>query len=249
MARTAWNQVQPRGKRSVKGKGKYKAKASPYMSRALSRPGRITGLTKNDYGFPDRLSTKLIYADVITLTTPAGAGATQYYSFRMNSCYDPDLTSTGHQPQWWDQLTTVYNNYRVKGSKITATFSPYTVSLTGAVAGPYIVGITTSSTSTLSASSPYALVEDANGVNAMLGDKSGGNNIKTMSNTFSPLRDLGVASDDGDLSAVYNANPSRQFYAHVWCKDVASIVASVITVHVKLELQVEMFNRIEGVIS
>jgi len=225
--------------RKMQSKWRPKKKYQTYTS-----PGRILGLTNRDYGFPDRLSTKLIYCDTVALTNTSGGVG--YNTFRLNSCYDPDLTNVGHQPQWWDQLTTVYNNYRVKGAKITVTFCSIVNATT---TGPYVVGITTSSTSTLSASSNYSLEEDANGTNAILEGPTGSNNVKTLSSTYSPLRDCGVDPYDDTLQAVYNASPSRLYYAHVWAKDLATANTGYVYATIKLEMQVEMFNRIEGVIS
>lgn len=236
-------------RRSLKKKTQYKAKATPYKKRtATNRPGRVLGLTRNDFGFPDRLSTKLIYGDVITLTVPAGG--VQYNAFRLNSLYDPDLTNVGHQPQWFDQLANVYGKYRVKGSKITVTFMTGQESTSAATVGPWMVGITTSSSSVLNASSYQTLTEDANGVSTILGSKSGGNNVKTVSNTYTPMRDLGIDPNDDTLAAGTGSNPVNIFYGHVWAKDVfGSGNASYITLQVKMEFTCEFFNRIEGVLS
>ena len=51
--------------------------------------------------FPDAKLVKHIYADTITLPAGAGAGLSTKYQFRCNSAYDPDLTSTGHQPLYY----------------------------------------------------------------------------------------------------------------------------------------------------
>lgn len=236
-------------RRSLKKQKQYKAKATPYKKRmSTARPGRVVGLTRNDFGFPDRLSTKLIYGDILTLSP--SAGITGFNVFRLNSLYDPDLTNVGHQPQWFDQLANVYQKYRVKGSKITVTFSnPTNVNGTTPV-GPFLVGITTSSSSVLNASSYASLTEDANGISAILGTKDGGNNVKTLSNTYTPMRDLGIDPYDDTLAAGTGSNPTNIFYGHVWMKDAGqSSVASSVIIQIKIEFQCEFFNRIEGVLS
>jgi len=48
----------------------------------------------------------------LTGATPA------YYVFSANGLYDPDITSTGHQPLGFDQLMTFYNYYVVLRSRI-----------------------------------------------------------------------------------------------------------------------------------
>lgn len=70
-------------------------------------------------GFPTGLQTKLKYSDIIGITCTSGTPAT--YSWRGNSVYDPDFTSTGHQPLYYDQLTAIYNRYRVDGCKLKFT--------------------------------------------------------------------------------------------------------------------------------
>jgi len=157
-------------RRSIKktSAGRYKARHasrfySPSINRSLSggnRAGRITGLSRSDFGFPDVLRTKLQYCDVVQLA--ASAGSPGLYQFRMNSLFDPDYTSTGHQPQWFDQLSAVYSYYRVLKSKITVTFCPNHVADTEANdKGPYIVGITVGTGSFAAAGYP-ALLDDGN---------------------------------------------------------------------------------------
>lgn len=210
--------------------------------------GRITGLSRDDFGFPDRVKTKMIYADVITLTSTLGSVAD--YVFRMNSLFDPDFTGTGHQPQWFDQFSAVYTNYRVLGSKITCRFVPTNINDTEANdSGPFIVGVTTAITNTLSASSYATLLEDGNSNNSIIVDKQGANNCATVSNTYSPLRDLGVGPQDDTTMATTSNNPSAQFYAHVWAKDMDESSNTRVAVQVQIEYQVEFFRRIEGVLS
>lgn len=68
--------------------------------------------------YPPTFYTKLKYCDTITMTSTLGVAV---YEFAGNGCYDPDITGTGHQPYFWDQLTAVYKYYAVVSSKITVT--------------------------------------------------------------------------------------------------------------------------------
>jgi len=54
---------------------------------------------------------------------PASASAGSYgtYHFRCNGLYDPDYTSTGHQPYLFDQLSGLYDHYMVKSARIKIT--------------------------------------------------------------------------------------------------------------------------------
>lgn len=71
---------------------------------------------KANSGFPAQIYTKVVYAETFSLASTSGAIANQ--SFSGNSPYDPDSTGVGHQPYFYDQLTTIYNSYMCYGSKI-----------------------------------------------------------------------------------------------------------------------------------
>jgi len=98
-----------------------------YKSRVVS-PRNTFG------GFPQTKMTRLRYCDTVTIDP--GAAIIGYYSFRANGIYDPDQTSTGHQPMGRDIWAQIYNRYVVLGAKITATFSPQEK-----LSHPYIYGI------------------------------------------------------------------------------------------------------------
>lgn len=57
---------------------------------------------------PQRYIAKLKYSSV--LATDASLGS---YKMNLNSIYDPDFTGGGHQPYGFDQLSALYNRYRV----------------------------------------------------------------------------------------------------------------------------------------
>lgn len=67
-------------------------------------------------GFPRRLKITHKYADNFTLTNAAGAGV--FYNFSCNGLYDPNISGTGHQPAYFDNLSAIYNHYTVIASRI-----------------------------------------------------------------------------------------------------------------------------------
>ena len=74
-------------------------------------------------GFPERKAVRLKYVDFIKLdATPSGSATPKIHHFRANSLYDPDRTSSGHQPRGFDQHALLYDHYTVIGSKIKVTF-------------------------------------------------------------------------------------------------------------------------------
>lgn len=79
----------------------------------------VTGPRGNRFGsngFPPSIRTKLTYEDLILLNPGVSI---QQYTFRGNSDFDPDYTSTGHKYRYTDIYDKVYSKYRIYGSRIT----------------------------------------------------------------------------------------------------------------------------------
>jgi len=60
---------------------------------------------------PRWMRCEMKYCEQFTAAVAAGTTADQIY--RANSLFDPDRTGVGHQPRGFDQLTPMYNRYRV----------------------------------------------------------------------------------------------------------------------------------------
>lgn len=233
--------------RQKKSRSALVAKRRGATASDVSYASYVPGIRRPDFGFPDKAVTRVRYADVFDLSGAAGAiGLNQ---FRMNSCNDPDLTGVGHQPMWYDQWCNAagsapYSRYRVIGSKITARFALSTApSVVATNVAPILVGIQCEANSSLTAAGQSSLMESNNSNWTILQDKSGGNNVVTVSNTYSPTRDLGLDRGDDTISAAYNANPSQQFYAYVFKVD--STGSSTVKAYVEIEYLVEFFQRNE----
>lgn len=65
--------------------------------------------------FPTQYKCQLVYTAIPSLTLSSGSGT---YLFSTNGLYDPDITGTGKQPLYFDQLTPIYNHYTVTSSFI-----------------------------------------------------------------------------------------------------------------------------------
>lgn len=153
------------------------------------------------------LKRRLRYSDSISLTSSTGVAGG--YVFSANGLFDPDITSTGHQPVGFDQMMVSFNHYCVKRSKIIATFinTGTHCSIAVKIAGsPTLVTI------------PNQIVEDGRVVRDHLNDgKIGDNYIKTLEIVCDIGRSTGVGNirDEFDLRGSAAANPVEQEYFHV----------------------------------
>ena len=80
-------------------------------------------ITSTGVGFPKKMMMTHKYQETISLSIPIGV-VMQKYFISCNSMYDPNATSTGHQPLYFDQMTALYDHYVVIGSRCTVTFPP-----------------------------------------------------------------------------------------------------------------------------
>lgn len=67
-------------------------------------------------GFPANKLVRLRYASEFKLD--ATSAATAFHVWRLNSCYDPNLTGIGIQPTGFDEWMNVYNHCTVLGAKL-----------------------------------------------------------------------------------------------------------------------------------
>lgn len=104
---------------SVGSASSKKAKAK--STKVTRQPSVNTNysMVRTGKGFPKKLMMTHTYADVFNTNTGA-AGVLAVRQFRANGMFDPDITGTGHQPYYFDQMSAVYNHFTVIGSRITA---------------------------------------------------------------------------------------------------------------------------------
>lgn len=92
------------------GKKRYRKTAKKGRKGRKKRTQRLTMVNRALNPIPARYITKMKYSDTIRLTS---GGPYAEYVFRLNSIYDTDLTSIGHQPYSHDIFEQMYNRYRV----------------------------------------------------------------------------------------------------------------------------------------
>lgn len=102
------------------------------LSRKPARKAVSQPIKQGSLGNPFPMSTdlKFTYYDQISLDATSGTPAQYLYS--ANGMFDPDITSTGHQPLGFDQwLGLFYNAFCVYKSEITVTFMSQAADATG----------------------------------------------------------------------------------------------------------------------
>lgn len=194
------------------------------------------------FGFPNKIITKLRYAFTQS-TGPLSNETPVDYVFRMNSIQDPDFTGTGHQPLWHDTYSTIYETYRVLGSRLVVSFAPSVYSYNGTF-GPFIVGVTGNrlSTSNLGYGNVQQLLESADTTSTIVGL----DDMKTITLDYSPASKLGVAASEDTAGASVGSNPPNVYFGHCWVTQQNGAAVPATTGEVQLtgyiDFTVEFFN-------
>ncbi len=193
--------MQKKGRINNNNKNKNRKKNNQRGTRelAISVPQPI--------GFPDRYHTTLRYSDSLVINPGVSYGQ---YTFRGNSLFDPDYTSTGHQPLYFDQLSAVYGRYRV----ISCLIKLKVISV-GSVATQMVIipvsEVTTFTSQSLALEHPRAKVLPIVGVS--------GYQTASSSYNMSTRKILGLTQtqlQDIDYSAATSANPLQLWYYIVY---------------------------------
>ena len=207
---------------------------TPYSSIRGTNPQNQT--TFKGKGFPDRLTTNVVYSDSFILD-PSAVTPTPYKTYRLTSGFDPDNSLGGGQPTYWDQLATVYSRYRVNGAKITATFSKS--STITANEGPYICGIECSDSTSLPTTNAGVLISLSNTTFRIVGQEDGSKSVVatySANNTYPDFAD--------GLQARMSANPTVNWYANVFASPQGVDVEKPINVIVIIEYNVTLSDVI-----
>lgn len=121
-----------------------KGRKSPYKRRAVDgivRAPRSVALSSWDRPF----RTTMKYSDVALIATTVGSGFVTYV-LDPTCVYDPDYTGTGHQPLRYDQLSAMFNQYRVRSSTVKMQFAVGEIAGTTSSLGPWRCTVTKSKT-------------------------------------------------------------------------------------------------------
>lgn len=251
-------------KRSYYGKRKRSATSKRTFNRYY---GLKSGITQREGRFKNKMMlyrnplnagtiyTTLQYNDVIQLNPkPADLSTTSNWVFAMNDMYDPDITSTGHQPMYFDTYSQVYNRYRVNYAQICCTIVNHEVNTA-----------TSDNLGVISKQPNYAykfgILADRDGTdypstfNTLI--EEGGSNIKwrfvapSLNGTLpklyhsgSPHKLTGLSYNDEALQADIGTSPSRITKFVIFCTSADGVTdPPSVYVNVKIKYYCQFFDR------
>lgn len=109
--------------RTHKNKSKKGGRGRQPLSISANNRNQLSTIVEMQMAlFPPRTSKMLRYASG-HFGLSSTSGVVTSYVFKINDCYDPDVTGTGHQPLGFDQMMGFYNHFCVTHCKATARFS------------------------------------------------------------------------------------------------------------------------------
>lgn len=165
--------------------------------------------------FPWQLATEFTYGENNVIASTSGAVTT--LTINANGMYDPDQTSTGHQPRWYDTLLgpdtshQPYRNYTVYASKVRAV-----IMATGSdsVSQRAYVYLGPANANVNPPGSLQQMLERREGKNKYLGYWSGGTDKVVISqySKIAPILGRKDLEDDEECSGAYNSLPANKAY-------------------------------------
>ena len=189
---------------------------------------------RTSIGFPDSEITTIRYSDQITLSPGATYGQ---YTYRGNSCFDPDETGIGHQPMYFDQYAAVYSKYKVISSRLTVSASNYNAAASTAIVVVPSSEIVTITSYSIAMEQPYAKRTELLPISTRAGVRT------TITSGMSTARILGLTRAQlagEDYSASTGSTPSS-----VWYWNIAAFNTSAVSMQaaVDLEYKVIFYDR------
>ncbi len=185
-------------------------------------------------GFPDSEVAIIRYSDEIAIAPGAAYGQ---YTYRGNSCFDPDESGIGHQPMYFDQYAAVYSKYKVISCSCSVTGSNYNASASAVLAIIPSSEIPTLTSYAIAMEQPYAKRTELLPISTRGGVQS------TVASRMSTRRILGLTSAQfasEDYSATTGATPSSVWYWNIAAFDVSAVSVRLL---VDLDYKVIFYDR------
>lgn len=181
--------------------------------------------------FPPKLFNTLRYSEQVVLNTSDSLNGCGTYIWSANNLYDPNYTGTGHQPLYYDQISSLYNHWTVVSSKITATI----VRASNPVQLQAV--LVCDDDATLGTSNNINLLIERSDSSTGACDPGNGL-LMTLSQTFSAKKWFGanpLANDN--LQGTVGGGPTEQVYYALMVQDITGTSQSV-AIHVMMEFNV-----------
>lgn len=219
------------------GRAPSKKRQAPKKVRAKSykRQKVKYGATKRGFStniarpLGKKLNAKFRYSDSISIN-PGAAGAAGVHVFSANGLYDPDVTSTGHQPTGFDEVSALYDHYTVTWVKIRCFF------LNGDTTYSGICGISLKDNANVE--TDWRAYDESGLSNTGVALIQGGQSDPLVLEHEVTLSEFlgrpNILSED-DLRGTPSTNPTEQAYWHVWVAPGVSQDMAASTVIVEME--------------
>jgi len=205
------------------GAKRYK-KAQTKKTKRYARP---TTVRIGKQTFPKQLFNTLKYCEEVVIAASSGKTV---YLWSTNGLYDPNITGTGHQPRYFDQMCAVYNHYTVLRSRIKAVIG-YSASVSTLVVGTVYIDDDTS------VNADALIAAEMNGAksDAFVPSAQG---HTTIYHSWDAKQQFGGNPQGQDaMMGTSSSNPSEQSYFTVQTYDVAANATNaVITVYIEYDV-------------
>ena len=180
---------------------------------STSGNGKALNMTANDADdlpFPNKIICRHRYCQTFTLD--GGVGSASSFSLGLNNLYEP--IAAGHQPMGFDQMSALYQKYKVLGAKVTATFANVSNTLD---TGNQYVGLQIHENSSYTPSYISQIVERGRCAYKLLGLANGGHDTCTLTVNWSGKEWYGKNNYSGqDVAGSVSSNPSESCYVAVF---------------------------------
>lgn len=164
---------------------------------------------------PDNKRVTLRYVDWFDLNASATTGAV--YTFRANSIFDPDYTSTGHQPYGRDSYALLYNHYTVVNSKIQ--IQGFNSNTTAQYGSPITLCLSLDDQALSAAVAPGGVYRPEAGtcVYQLVDTGNVGRNLLRMKKSFNAKDFFSKANpeDNSQLGAAMGSNPAEVAFFNI----------------------------------
>jgi len=180
-------------------------------------------------GFPAKMTITHKYAETVNMTSTTSSFAT--YFFTCNGLYDPNLTGTGHQPLYFDQMSTLYNHYTVVGSRIKVRTAPNT-----SAEDMYFMGCYINDDAVNSYTDSSGVIENVPGASTVIVPNNS-NDLYTLTQNWSAAKAFGARTgiiQNTSLAGSASGNPAE---SQTFCICCQAINAATVTVTLFVEIE------------